>query len=225
MKAPASSRFIIAVVLFASFTQPTAAAGQQDAILANLWHWSLAAAKPKYAEIIERNRNDRASNSTFRRACRQLATRVFREECEDYGYICPPIGADIWKWPAEIDADVVAELKANVPALRHCPDVYVLEVPLPIRRFPPRITCEMVEKEASGWVVVDLLIDDEGNVSQASISQSTSKLLEDPAIVSARQFQYQKILGASGYLEGNNVQATVYFDFDEVQGSGACEAD
>lgn len=185
----------------------------------------LKTAKPKYARIIERTRNDRSRNSVFRKACSVLARRVFREECEDYGYSCPPVGADIMKWPAEIDARAIAKLKSNVPALEYCPDAYITEVPLPIRRFKPRVTCEMVKNEAWGWVMVDLLLNDEGNVVQASVSESTSSLLEDSAIESAQRFRYQKILSGSGYVEENRVQAIIYFDFDEVQKSGACDED
>ena len=214
-------RYVLVAVLIAFSpeieTKSASDPGQYDASLGSLWAEPIATAKPKYAEIIDQTRNDRSHNSTFRFVCRVLATRVFREECEG----CPHIGHP--GRPARIERDDITELKANVPALRYCPDVYLLQVPLPIRRFMPRISCHMVENEVSGWVVVDLLLNDEGNVVQASINESTSKLLEDSAIESARRFKYQKIIGGSGYLEENDVKAIIYFDFDEVQNSGACK--
>ena len=186
-------RFLLAAAAIAFFSGPAVSLDsvreKYDANLSSPATEPIATAMLKYVAVIERTHNDQANASTFPAACRGLCMRVFREDCEAYAYSCPPIGADIWSWPADIDNDAIYELKANVPALRHCPDVYLLEVPLPMRRFEPQVSCELVKKKAAGWASVALLLNDEGTVTNASVVESTSELLDDSAIEAALRFR------------------------------------
>src|SRR5690606_28443945 len=87
--------------------------------------------------VIEQASKRPMDNLALHLACQDLASKTFRSSCSDYGYECPDLATLIMKWPADIN-DWISALKANVPALRSCPDAYIAaDSRLPIVRFDP----------------------------------------------------------------------------------------
>jgi TonB family protein len=216
----------IAVLIAVAATNDVAVSSESDVLLVkleSLRHQPLITAESGYAEIIIESHADPNLVSTFFSACRRLSRRVFREECLDYGYTCPEPGADIWHWPAKIDERTAAQLQSNVPALRQCPVNFILDFELPVVRFPMTVSCEMVEKEAYGWVTVDLTLDNDGKVKNASVNESTSELLNSSAIQYARQLRYRKQFPESRVQEDRKVRTVVHFDQDAVKDSNKCK--
>jgi TonB family protein len=175
-----------------------------------------------YAMVIERARKRPMDDLALHLACKALANKTFRSRCSDYGYECPHPGDDIVEWPADID-DWISALKANVPALRSCPDAYIAAGPrLPIVRFDPVLHSDIVDDKLTGWVMVKVNIDESGNVTDARVESSTSSRLEDSALEAARRFRYQPELRDSKFVASMNVRATIYFHYWHLAKVAGC---
>lgn len=159
---------------------------------------------------------------SLRSACVNLASRTFRTNCSDYGYECPDPGADLMEWPAKINEWIPA-LKANVPALRSCPDAFIRTDPkLPIVRAAPVIPREVVDELITGWVVLELDIDEFGRVANARVTSSTSSRLEESALEAARRFRYQRELVDNRFVAVNDVSAIVFFHYWSLAEAAGC---
>ena len=173
----------------------------------------LSNAELGYARVIEQASRREMDDLPLYIACKSLASRTFRTNCSDYGYECPHPGSDIMEWPAQIN-DWIPELRANVPTLASCPDAYIRQDPkLPIVRFKPVVSREIVDEKITGWVMLALDVDEHGRVTNAHVTSSTSSQLEAPALEAARRFRYQKELVDNRYVPVTGVSATIYVSY------------
>jgi TonB family protein len=175
-----------------------------------------------YEMVIEQAVKRSMDDVALRIACASLARRTFRRNCSDYGYECPHPGSNPMEWPAQIN-DWVPQLKANVQALKHCPDGYIRGDPkLPIIRFVPVIPRDVVENKITGWVAVRLDIDDSGSVTDAIVESSSSSQLEESALEAARRFRYQPDLKDGIRVASTNVLSTVRFTYLDLARAAGC---
>ena len=182
----------------------------------------LSDAESGYARVIEQASRRAMDDLPLRTACWNLASRTFRTNCSDYGYKCPHPGSDLMEWPAQIN-DSIPELRANVPALESCPDAYIRTDPkLPIVRYAPVISDEVIDEKITGWVLLTLDVDEFGKVANAHVASSTSSRLEAPAIEATRKFRYQKELVGNRYVPVTGVAATVYFSYWLLAEAAGC---
>ena len=144
----------------------------------------------RYEYVIEkasRPMDDRA----LRSACYRLANHYFTTNCSDYGYECPDLGSDIWKWPASM-SDWIDKLKSQYPILRQCPEKSIYrDDKLPVVRVLPVPSPGVLAQKITGWVELEVDIDAEGNVEKVMLVDSSSILLEASAIDAARRFKYR----------------------------------
>lgn len=134
-----------------------------------------------YARIIELASGRSMDDLALHGACNALVRRIFQTECSDYGYECPHPGDDIIEWPADISR-WVSTLKANVPALKACPDAYIAtDRILPSVRVAPAVHSDFVHDRLTGWARVKVDIDESGRVTRARVESSTSPRLEKSA--------------------------------------------
>lgn len=182
----------------------------------------LSQAESGYARVIEQASSRPMDDLALRRACASLARRIFRTNCSDYGYECPDSGSDLFKWPAQIN-DWIPTLKANVSALRSCPEVYIREDPkLPIVRAAPNLPRDIVDEQIIGWVTFRLDIDEFGKVANAGVASSTSSRLERSALKAVRKFRYRQELVESRFVPMKDVSATVYFHYWHIAEAAGC---
>lgn len=182
----------------------------------------LSRAASEYARVIEQAGRRAMDDLPLRSACVNLAGRTFRTNCSDYGYECPHPGDDLMEWPAEI-YEWVPVLKANVPALASCPDAFIRTDPrLPIVRAAPVIPPDVVEELITGWVVLELDIDEFGRVANARVASSTSSRLEQSALEAARRFRYQRELADNRFVAVKDVSAIVFFDYWSLAEAAGC---
>ena len=179
-------------------------------------------AEGAYATVIEEASKRPMDDLALHLACQDLASKTFRSSCSDYGYECPDLATLIMKWPADIN-DWISAIKANVPALRSCPDAYIAADPrLPIVRFDPVLHSDIVDDQLTGWVVVRVNIDESGKVTDAQVESSTSSRLEDSALEAARRFRYQPELRDGKSAASMDVRATIYFHYWDLAEAAGC---
>ena len=179
-------------------------------------------AESGYAIVIQQAGRRSMDDLSLRLACKALATKTLRSKCSDYGYECPHPGSDLMEWPAQIN-HWIPTLKANVPALRSCPDAYIHEDPkLPIVRAIPVLSADIVNGRITGWVTLRVDIDETGNVTDARVDSSTSPRLHESALEAVRRFRYQATLRDSKYVASSNVSATVYFHYWHLAEAAGC---
>ena len=182
----------------------------------------LSRAESGYARVIEQASGRAMDDRPLRSACGSLASRTFRTNCADYGYECPHPGSDLMEWPADI-YEWTSTLKANVPALRSCPDAFVRTDPkLPIVRFAPVISRDVIDEKVTGWVELELDIDEFGKVANARVTSSTSSRLEESALEAARRFRYKKKLVGNRFVAVRSVTAAVIFDYWTLAEAAGC---
>ena len=89
-------------------------------------------------------------------------------------------------------------------------------------RATPVISREIIDEKVTGWVVLMLDVNENGGVSNARITSSTSSLLESPAVEAARRFRYQKELVDDQFVPANDVSAIVYFSYWSLAEAAGC---
>lgn len=182
----------------------------------------LLQAESGYARVIKQASARSMDDLALRLACASLARRTFRTNCSLYGYECPHPGDDLSEWPARIN-DWIPELKANVSALRSCPDAYVREdSKLPVVRATPVLADDIVDEQITGWVTLKLDIDEFGKVGNVRVESSTSTRLEESALEAARKFRYQRKLVDSRFVAVRGVSTVVFFHYWDLANVAGC---
>ncbi len=118
--------------------------------------------------------------------------------------------------------EAVASLRELHPILSICPDRSLYQTQLPIRRakyVPPR---EAVRLGVTGWVDLELDVDEDGTVKNARIVDSSSQLLEHGVLDHVRSFRYpakSHQIGYSMVREGLHINITTnYFQIARERG-------
>ena len=182
----------------------------------------LSQAEPGYSTLIELASKRPMDDLSLRLACFSLARRTFRTKCSDYGYECPDPGADLIKWPAQIN-DWIPKLKANILALKSCPEAYIREdLKLPTVRVGPILHGDILDEKITGWVLLKLDIDEFGKVTSAGVVSSKSSRLEQSALRAVRKFRYQPELVENRYVPMEDVSATVFFHYWDLAEAAGC---
>lgn len=63
--------------------------------------------------------------------------------------------------------------------------------PVPVRTPPPSYPAELKRDGVSGMVVVSLVVDSDGSVTDVAISKSTHKEFEAPAVDAVRKWKFK----------------------------------
>ena len=154
----------------------------------------------------------------LRIACSRLAHELYVNEYldpgSDYFGLIPP-------------KEAVEPLRKKQPILLNCPEHSLYETQLPIRvpsaYVPPE---DAVRHGITGWVDLELDVDDDGKVQNARIVDSSNSILESGVIDYVLKFQYPKKSHYSGqYMKRNGFQVRIVTDYFQIARAKGCEWD
>jgi protein TonB len=66
-----------------------------------------------------------------------------------------------------------------------------VDPPVPVRTVPPEFPTEMRQKNVSGIVTINCLIDPKGNVQELKVVKSTNLAFEEPAMDALRKWKFK----------------------------------
>jgi TonB family protein len=86
----------------------------------------------------------------------------------------------------------------------------------------PFLKKDVIDKNITGWVVLENTVDEQGNVSSTKVINSSNHLLEESAREAALEFVYKPRYSANGNpIKVSGVRATIvinYFDLAREKG-------
>ncbi len=188
-------------------------------------HISYGKTSARYKYVIE-NASRPMDDVALGIACYGLANHYFRTNCSDYGYECPHPGTDLMEWPASMNR-WIEKLKSQYPTLRQCPERSIYrDDKLPIVGVLPVASPEVLAQTLTGWVELKVDIDAAGKVENVILVDSSSNLLEAPAIDAARRFKYRPKLDEN-YLPTaeSGVKLTIRTDYSVLAKSSGCASE
>lgn len=182
----------------------------------------LRTVETRYYELIARASKRPMDDITLFGACGQLAERTFKTHCSDYGYECPDTNAFNVRWPAQ-KSDWIPKLRENVPVLELCPDAYLPISPkLPIVGAEPKVTQEMIDEAITGWVVLELNVDEQGSVVDAVVTSSSSTKLVQSALEASRKFRFDRDGRANPYTSAERIPIAIRFTYAALAEAAGC---
>jgi hypothetical protein len=164
-----------------------------------------------YSYVIE-NANRPMDEVALRSACSRLAHYSYMDEHHRGGNphgLIPP-------------KEAIGSLRNKHPILSRCSDHSLYRSELPIRRanyVPPK---EAVRLGITGWVDLELDLNDNGIAESIRVVDSSNAILERVAVEHVRTFQYPKsshLIGYSMVRKGLQIRITTdYFHIAQANG-------
>jgi TonB family protein len=175
-----------------------------------------ARAIASYSYVIE-HATRRMDGRALKTACSLLAGKLYWSKHYNPG--SNPIG------PIPPD-EAIKPLKAEYPILQRCPDKAIhRDSWLPIIRVPHIPSKEALTKEITGWVTLEIVIDERGDVEKAVVTDSSSSVLEPSAVEAVSKFKYKPRLDDDRFVRATGVEATIVTDYFHLAWAEGCRWD